>query len=95
VSNKKIVQAWKSEEFRNSLSAAEQSMLPENPAGFIELSCDELVAVNGSAGPTATSVPCLLDDYKFTKDGGTFCGTRDITCPDTKHGSGLGFAVRS
>ena len=95
MSSKRTVQAWKNDAFRNSLSAAEKSMIPENPAGFIELSCDELVAVNGSSGQSVTSLPCVLDDLKYTKDGGFTCQrTQDITCPD-KTLSGIGPAVRS
>ena len=42
-----IIRAWKDEEFRHSLSAAEQASLPQNPAGCIELSDEELLGVTG------------------------------------------------
>lgn len=32
-----IIRAWKNEEYRLSLRGAEQAMLPEHPAGLIEL----------------------------------------------------------
>jgi len=44
-----IIRAWKDENYRLSLSAAEQAMLPENPAGALELSDAQLGAVSGAA----------------------------------------------
>jgi mersacidin/lichenicidin family type 2 lantibiotic len=46
-----IIRAWKDEEYRNSLSAAERAMLPENPAGMIELTDEDL---DGAAGGCCT-----------------------------------------
>jgi mersacidin/lichenicidin family type 2 lantibiotic len=43
-----IVRAWKDEAYRASLSTEEQAMLPENPAGALELSDAELEAVHGA-----------------------------------------------
>lgn len=37
MSAKDIVRAWKNEDYRSTLSPAEVSALPENPAGNIEL----------------------------------------------------------
>jgi mersacidin/lichenicidin family type 2 lantibiotic len=48
--NVDIIRAWKDEEYRLSLTDAERAMLPENPAGLIELEEEELKAVFG-AGP--------------------------------------------
>ena len=71
-----IIRAWKDESYRSSLSAQEQAMLPENPAGALELSDAELDTVqgasniggNGSTGCTAgqqtgvgASVPIIGD----------------------------------
>jgi mersacidin/lichenicidin family type 2 lantibiotic len=42
-----IIRAWKDEDFRLSLSAAEQALLPQNPAGASELSDEELLGVTG------------------------------------------------
>ena len=55
----KIIRAWKDEEFRRKLGSKERSLLPENPAGFIELSDDDLTLANGGtdeefAGTTIT-----------------------------------------
>lgn len=42
-----IIRAWKDEEYRQSLTDAERAMLPENPAGKIELTDADLGAVVG------------------------------------------------
>lgn len=42
-----VIRAWKDEDYRLSLSAAEQAVLPENPAGIIDLSDTELAGVAG------------------------------------------------
>jgi mersacidin/lichenicidin family type 2 lantibiotic len=45
----KIIRAWKDPEYRLDLSEEEQAGLPENPAGAIELTDDELdMAAGGS-----------------------------------------------
>lgn len=49
-----IVRAWKDEEYRESLTAAQQETLPENPASEIELSDEELGQVDGAAMTTGT-----------------------------------------
>jgi mersacidin/lichenicidin family type 2 lantibiotic len=48
VSNLNIIRAWKDEEYRMSLSAAERDQLPAHPAGLIELSDAELGRISGS-----------------------------------------------
>lgn len=48
----RIIRAWKDPEFRLSLSEEEQATLPENPAGAIELTDDELEMVTGGHGPS-------------------------------------------
>jgi mersacidin/lichenicidin family type 2 lantibiotic len=45
-----IVRAWKDEAYRQSLSAEEQAMLPENPAGGFELTDADLEALCGASG---------------------------------------------
>ncbi|MBC1240077.1 mersacidin/lichenicidin family type 2 lantibiotic [Nostoc sp. 2RC] len=42
-----IIRAWKDEEYLNSLSEEQRSHLPENPAGIIELSDDDMGSVVG------------------------------------------------
>ena len=60
-----IIRAWKDEDYRLSLTAAERAMLPENPAGIVELSDSQLGVATGaglqdSVWCTASSIcPCL------------------------------------
>ena len=50
MSNIDIIRAWKDEEYKLSLSESERAMLPENPAGFIELTDADLdIAAGGSS----------------------------------------------
>ena len=56
-----IIRAWKDARYRSSLSAEEQALLPENPAGSIELDEEELDAVIGG----------LDDEEARTKKVGT------------------------
>jgi mersacidin/lichenicidin family type 2 lantibiotic len=44
-----IIRAWKDEEYFGSLSETERVSLPQNPAGFVELSDDELRGAQGAA----------------------------------------------
>jgi mersacidin/lichenicidin family type 2 lantibiotic len=72
--NLDIVQAWKNDAYRASLSAEEQAMLPESPAGEYELSDADLEVVygahhSGSGGGTqvilnslATAASCIQSD---------------------------------
>jgi mersacidin/lichenicidin family type 2 lantibiotic len=46
-----IIRAWKDEEYRSSLSDAERILLPDHPAGLIELTKAELDKVTGGAKP--------------------------------------------
>jgi len=43
-----LVQAWKDETYRQSLSVEEQAVLPANPVGEIELTEAELEALSGA-----------------------------------------------
>jgi mersacidin/lichenicidin family type 2 lantibiotic len=42
-----IIQAWKDPDFRPGLTAEERSLLPENPAGLLELDEADLAQVAG------------------------------------------------
>jgi len=42
-----VIRARKDEEYRQSLSAGELALLPDNPAGAIELTDGEMLAVEG------------------------------------------------
>jgi mersacidin/lichenicidin family type 2 lantibiotic len=47
VSHKNIIRAWKDQEYRDSLSAEQRALLPDNPTGTIDLSEAEMAAING------------------------------------------------
>lgn len=55
MSQENIIRAWKDANFRDGLSEAEQALLPENPAGLMNLSDEQLGAVAGGA-PISTPV---------------------------------------
>jgi mersacidin/lichenicidin family type 2 lantibiotic len=44
-----IIDAWRDEEYRESLDAETRSLLPANPAGELELSDAELADIDGGA----------------------------------------------
>ena len=50
-----IIRAWKDEEYRLSLSTAERVLLPDNPAGLIELTDADLEHIAGGKMNTATN----------------------------------------
>jgi mersacidin/lichenicidin family type 2 lantibiotic len=60
MSIEKIIRAWKDEDFRQSLSAAERALLPEHPAGLIDLTAAELDTL--TAGGMHAS-PSYADGY--------------------------------
>ena len=47
MSNIDIIRAWKDENYRNSLSDEQRSQLPQNPAGIIDLSEDDMESIVG------------------------------------------------
>jgi mersacidin/lichenicidin family type 2 lantibiotic len=56
-----VIRAWKDEEFRNSLSDAERELVPENPAGMMELTDEALdVIVGGVAAASCDWCSCIL-----------------------------------
>ncbi len=58
-----IIRAWKDEDFRRRLSAAERASLPEHPAGLIDLTAAELDALTGGAIPSQTCHTNDIYDY--------------------------------
>ena len=63
MSNQDIIRAWKDEDYRLSLSEAERALLPEHPAGLIELAgaeMDSLAGGFGSVGCFPTGSLCRL-----------------------------------
>ena len=47
MSNSDIIRAWKDEDYSSSLSEEQRSQLPENPAGIVELSDEDMEVVAG------------------------------------------------
>ena len=58
---KQIVRAWKDEGYRLSLSDAERSLLPENPAGTIELSDADLAGATGGVLTVVKGCPPITN----------------------------------
>jgi mersacidin/lichenicidin family type 2 lantibiotic len=83
MSHETIIRAWKDESFRNSLSADERALLPENPAGLIELDDAQLQVAAGAMMPRGLSegYTCTIDTricccdsvYVCASKGYTFC----------------------
>jgi mersacidin/lichenicidin family type 2 lantibiotic len=53
-----IIRAWKDEEYRLTLSAAELALLPDNPAGIIDLADTDLEEVTGASTERAMTLGC-------------------------------------
>ena len=57
-----VIRAWKDEEYCESLSAAERSRLPQNPAGSMELTDPELSQAEGG-----TYITIAPDSFVITQ----------------------------
>lgn len=58
----KMIKAWKDEDFRLSLSDEERALLPENPAGVVELTdeaLDELVQGGREGHGSCALISCF------------------------------------
>ncbi len=75
MSNENIIRAWKDENFRNSLSEQERTLLPENPAGMSELSDEALQTIAGGLMVSTTTYGGC-----DTVGTGVNC-TRSVACP--------------
>ncbi|HEU4511209.1 MAG TPA: mersacidin/lichenicidin family type 2 lantibiotic [Pyrinomonadaceae bacterium] len=51
-----IVRAWKDDEYCESLSDTQRAALPQNPAGVVELSDDQLRAASGGLEENSTII---------------------------------------
>ncbi len=60
MSNEDIIRAWKDEDYCNSLSQEKRSQLPDNPAGAIELSQEEMEIIQGGANLSGCNTFCWL-----------------------------------
>ena len=52
-----IVRSWKNEDYRLSLSLDEQALLPDNPAGLIELTDADLFGIAGGTADVSLFCP--------------------------------------
>ncbi len=59
MSENDIIRAWKDEDYRNSLTEEQKERLPENPAGLIELTDDDMSSMSGGAMHTSCPVHCV------------------------------------
>jgi mersacidin/lichenicidin family type 2 lantibiotic len=64
-----IIRAWKDEEYRLSLSNAERALLPEHPAGLIELTDADLEMVAGGGWGWLQSVWQWIKDHVGHNEG--------------------------
>jgi mersacidin/lichenicidin family type 2 lantibiotic len=71
-----IIRAWKDPEYRLSLSEAEKALLPDHPAGIIELTDDEMGAVAG--GLRAQTI--TVNDKICCCDSVDICWTASSLC---------------
>ncbi|MDY6876288.1 MAG: mersacidin/lichenicidin family type 2 lantibiotic [Chloroflexota bacterium] len=79
MSNLDIVRAWKDPEYRLNLSEAERALLPENPAGLIELSDADLGEVGGHTDWWCVTFSVITAiSVEWCSPSGTFCGTCEM-----------------
>jgi mersacidin/lichenicidin family type 2 lantibiotic len=84
MSHDNIIRAWKNEAFRNSLSEEERALLPEHPAGLIELTDAQLGAAAGAQGtwtkPLRCDPPYTDPEIDRCGGGGDGCGAGTANC---------------
>jgi mersacidin/lichenicidin family type 2 lantibiotic len=61
MSKQNIIRAWKDRAYRRGLSQAERALLPENPAGLIELTDAQLGAIDGGLRDAPTPACTQVD----------------------------------
>lgn len=69
-----VIRAWKDEEYRNSLSESDRALLPQDPAGVVELSDLDLRGAEGGT-PTVTMTVPICDTNMYTMSCITVCPT--------------------
>lgn len=77
MTKQEIIRAWKDEEFRCSLSESDQALLPQHPAGAIEVSDWELSGVEGGTVTVTITLP-ICDTNIYTMSCITICPTIEI-----------------
>ena len=74
--NMDIIRAWKDPEYRLSLSEAEKALLPDHPAGIIELTDADLGAVAGgliAQTMTVNDKICYCDSVDICWTASSLC----------------------
>ena len=74
--NMDIIRAWKDPEYRLSLSEAEKALLPDHPAGIIELTDDEMGVVAGGLRAQTMTVNdkiCCCDSVDICWTASSLC----------------------
>ena len=80
-----IERAWKSEEYRQSLTAEQQALLPENPVGNVQLGSHELLASTmRPQGTCDMGCPCSTASADCSGTAGANCSnTAAADCSNT------------
>jgi mersacidin/lichenicidin family type 2 lantibiotic len=52
-----VIRAWKDAEYRRSLTEEQRALLPEHPAGLIELTHEQLTGIHGGGDKHTVSCP--------------------------------------
>ena len=61
MNTKDVIRAWKDAAYRASLSEAEQSIVPQNPAGVVDLTDEQLKQASGLSGIIVTTFKTCTD----------------------------------
>ena len=71
-----IIRAWKDAEYRRSLTAEELAALPENPAGMVELTDEDLGGISAADGVGVGDVTVVV----IAKTGISDWGCTVVSC---------------
>lgn len=80
LTNLDIIRAWKDAEYRNSLTDAERAALPENPAGLMRVSNQELENVVGGATAVRLQQQISSGPVMHSVASTTTCGFWGTAC---------------
>ena len=56
-----VIRAWKDAAYRESLSEEDRSLVPQNPAGLVELTDEQLKQASGLSGIIVTTFKTCTD----------------------------------
>lgn len=82
-----IIRAWKDEDYLESLSEEQRSQLPENPAGIVEMSDDDMENVAGGGSKYycggGSYYNCDNDDNTNTYGEACVCNSNGDNCDNS------------